>query len=148
MSGEPGPKRPGRAAGPTVLVSDRQELPVDASALADLAAAVLAGEGRDDVELSLSFVTPGEIEDLHVRYMDEPGPTDVLSFPLDEDGLIGDVVVCPAVAAANNPGDPAGELRLLVAHGVLHLLGHDHDTAGDRAEMWERQARYSGVQVS
>jgi probable rRNA maturation factor len=148
MSGEPGPKRTGRAAGPTVLVSDRQELPVDASALADLAAVVLAGEGRDDVELSLSFVTPGEIEDLHVRYMDEPGPTDVLSFPLDEDGLIGDVVVCPAVAAANNPGDPAGELRLLVAHGVLHLLGHDHDTAGDRAEMWERQARYSGVQVS
>jgi probable rRNA maturation factor len=148
MSGEPGPKRTGRAAGPTVLVSDRQELPVDASALADLAAAVLAGEGRNDVELSLSFVTPGEIEDLHLRYMDEPGPTDVLSFPLDEDGLIGDVVVCPVVAAANNPGDPAGELRLLVAHGVLHLLGHDHDAAGDRAEMWERQARYSGVQVS
>ena len=148
MTGEPGPERPGRAAGPTVLVSDRQELPVDAAALADLAAAVLAGEGRDDVELSLSFVTPAEIEDLHVRYMDEPGPTDVLSFPLDEDGLIGDVVVCPAVAATNNPGDPTGELRLLVAHGVLHLLGHDHDTSGKRAEMWERQARYSGVRVS
>ena len=72
--------------------------------------------------------------DLHERYMDEPGPTDVLSFPLDEadgtgDGrrLLGDVVIAPAVAARNNPDDPAAELRLLLVHGILHLLGHDHE---------------------
>jgi probable rRNA maturation factor len=74
--------------------------------------------------------------------MGEPGPTDVLSFPMDEDGLIGDVVVCPVVAAANNP-DAEGELRLLVAHGVLHLLGYDHEEEEDRRVMWERQERYA-----
>lgn len=145
MSGEPGPKR--EAAGPTVLVSNRQPDLVDADGLATLAADVLIGEGRGDVELSLSFVTEDEIAGLHVRYMDEPGPTDVLSFPMDEDGLLGDVVVCPAVAARNNPVDPPGELRLLVVHGILHLLGHDHEDEAERAEMWSTQERYSGVRA-
>ena len=143
MSGEPGPKPGDR--GPVVLVSNRQEDPVDTEALASVAADVLTGEGRGDVELSLSFVSEDEIADLHVRYMDEAGPTDVLSFPLDEDGLLGDVVVCPVVAARNNPADPSGELRLLVAHGVLHLLGHDHEDEAERAQMWAMQERYSGV---
>ena len=145
MSGEPGPKPAG--GGPNVLVSDRQGDAVDTEGLASLAADVLVGEGRGDVELSLSFVTEDEIAALHVRYMDEPGPTDVLSFPMDEDGLLGDVVVCPAVAARNNPADSQGELRLLVAHGVLHLLGHDHEEERGRAEMWARQERYSGVRA-
>jgi probable rRNA maturation factor len=145
MSGEPGPRPEGE--GPTVLVSDRQSQPVDTDALARLAADVLTAEGRADAELSLSFVDEGEMADLHVRYMGEPGPTDVLSFPLDEDGLIGDVVVCPAVAARANPGHPGQELRLLVAHGVLHLLGYDHEEGDERAEMWDRQARYSGVTI-
>jgi probable rRNA maturation factor len=79
--------------------------------------------------------------------MDEEGPTDVLSFPLDEDGLVGDVVICPAVAARANPSDPAAELRLLVVHGVLHLLGYDHEEDGERAAMWERQERYSGLTI-
>jgi probable rRNA maturation factor len=91
-----------------------------------------------------------EIEDLHVRYMDEPGSTDVLSFPLDdvgEDGrrLLGDVVIAPAVAARNNAGDPDAELRLLLVHGILHLLGYDHEADAEKAAMWARQERYSGV---
>jgi probable rRNA maturation factor len=143
----------GRSPGgqPAVLVSNRQDLPVDGSALAELARATLEREGRTDVELSVSFVDESEIEDLHVRYMDEPGPTDVLSFPLDEDAdeegtrLLGDVVICPAVAARNNAADPEAELRLLIVHGVLHLLGYDHEEEGEKAEMWERQERYSGV---
>jgi probable rRNA maturation factor len=143
MSGEPGP----RPEGPTVLVSDRQSNHVDRDALARLAADVLTAEGRADAELSLSFVDEDEMTELHVRYMGEPGPTDVLSFPLDEDGLVGDVVVCPAVAARANPDDPEGELRLLVAHGVLHLLGYDHEEDEERAAMWERQSRYSGVTI-
>jgi probable rRNA maturation factor len=145
MSGEPGPRPEGE--GPTVLVSDRQSQSVDVNALAALAAEVLAGEGRADAELSLSFVGEDEMADLHVRYMDEPGPTDVLSFPLDEDGLVGDVVVCPAVAARANPEHPEQELRLLVTHGILHLLGYDHEEDDERAAMWERQARYSGVTI-
>jgi probable rRNA maturation factor len=125
-----------------VLVSDRQTDPVDAEGLAALAERVLLTEGHTAGELSLSFVDPAEMEDLHVRFMGEPGPTDVLSFPMDEEGLLGDVVVCPAFAAANNP-DVGAELRLLVAHGVLHLLGYDHEEEEDRRVMWERQEHYA-----
>jgi probable rRNA maturation factor len=143
---------------PRVLVSNRlsgsQAVPLEGPALADLAGATLAAEGHERVELSLSFVDEDEIAELHERYMQEPGPTDVLSFPLDDDDvdeqgvrLLGDVVISPAVAARNNPGDPGAELRLLVVHGVLHVLGYDHETDTDRAEMWSRQERYSGVTV-
>jgi probable rRNA maturation factor len=137
---------------PAVLISDRQAAPVDVDALASLARATLLAEGLTEVELSLSFVGEAEMEDLHVRYLDEPGPTDVLSFPLDgedERGLrvLGDVVIAPSVAARNNPGDPAGELRLLVVHGVLHLLGYDHEEDAEKATMWARQTAYSGVQA-
>jgi probable rRNA maturation factor len=126
---------------PRVLVSNRQARPVDEPGLADLAARALAGEGAGAVELSLSFVEPPEMEDLHVRYMGEPGATDVLAFPMDEDGLIGDVVVCPAEAAGNN-ADLGEELRLLVVHGVLHLLGYDHQEEEERRVMWAKQRSY------
>jgi probable rRNA maturation factor len=140
------------ASWPRVLISDRQELSVDVSALGGLARETLRTEGLARAELSLSFVDEAEIAELHERYMDEPGPTDVLSFPLDdvdEDGarVLGDVVIAPAVAARNNPDDPAGELRLLVVHGILHLLGYDHEEDGARTRMWERQERYSGVRA-
>jgi probable rRNA maturation factor len=135
---------------PAVLVSDRQTIPVDELALVELARATLLGEGLRDVELSVSFVDEAEIEDLHVRYMHEAGPTDVLSFPLDDDEVngvrvLGDVVIAPSVAARNNPADPQAELRLLLAHGILHLLGYDHEADAEKAEMWTRQERYSGV---
>lgn len=147
MSGAPDP-----GDHPRVLVSNRQPLSVDEAALIALARETLRGEGVETSELSVSFVVDEEIEELHVRFMDEPGPTDVLSFPLDEedqdeDGVrvLGDVVIAPAVAARNNPGDPDAELRLLLVHGILHLLGYDHEEDAERAEMWARQARYSGV---
>ncbi|MGZ8620310.1 MAG: rRNA maturation RNase YbeY [Actinomycetota bacterium] len=137
---------------PAILVSDRQSEPLDIDGLVTLARATLRGEGLGAIELSVSFVEEDEIEELHVRYMDELGPTDVLSFPLDaddvdEDGIrmLGDVVIAPSVAAANNPGDPGAELRLLLVHGILHLLGYDHEEDAGKAEMWSRQERYSGV---
>src|SRR5438552_228557 len=121
------------AGGIHVLVSNRQHRAVDAGSLARLAAETLEREGVSaPAELSLSFVTAEEIEDLHVRYLNEPGPTDVLSFPMDEHGLLGDVVVCPEEAARNNPADVEGELRLLVVHGSLHILGYDHEEEDDR----------------
>ncbi len=140
----------------SILVSDRQRAAVDVDALVDLARATLHGEGLDRVELSVSFVEDAEMEELHVRYMDEAGPTDVLSFPQDPDDrgeehggvrILGDVVIAPAVAARNNPDDPAAELRLLLVHGILHLLGHDHEAPEERAAMWARQERYSGVRT-
>jgi probable rRNA maturation factor len=138
---------------PRVLVDDRQDAPVDVAGLAALARMVLVGEGVPGAELSVSFVTQDEMAELHERFTGEAGPTDVLSFPLDEDEgedgvrLVGDVVIAPAVAAANNPDDPAAELRLLMVHGVLHLLGHDHAGDEDKADMWARQERYAGVRV-
>jgi probable rRNA maturation factor len=138
---------------PLVALDDRQGDAVDLESLMTLARATLLGEGIVDAELSISLVTEEEIAGLHERYLHEAGPTDVLSFPLDdeagEDGLrqLGDVVIAPAIAARNNPDDPAAELRLLLVHGILHLLGHDHMDDEERAEMWARQERYSGVRV-
>jgi probable rRNA maturation factor len=136
-------------ARPAVLISDRQAAPLNEEALIELAAATLEAEGLGDVELSVSFVEAAEMEDLHVRYMDEPGPTDVLSFPQDDDEegtrVLGDVVIAPEIAARNNPDDPEAELRLLLVHGILHLLGYNHEEDVEKAEMWARQERYSGV---
>jgi probable rRNA maturation factor len=138
---------------PLIALDDRQGDAVDLEGLMTLARATLLGEGIAEAELSISLVTEEEIASLHERYLHEAGPTDVLSFPLDdeagEDGLrqLGDVVIAPEIAARNNPDDPAAELRLLLVHGILHLLGHDHMDDGERAEMWARQERYSGVRV-
>jgi probable rRNA maturation factor len=137
---------------PAVLISNRQPASIDEAALIRLARDTLRGEGVQDAELSVSFVEDAEMADLHVRFMGEDGPTDVLSFPLDEvddlgTRLLGDVVIAPAVAARNHPADPEAEVRLLLVHGILHVLGYDHEDETERAEMWARQERYSGVRV-
>jgi len=135
---------------PSVLISDRQTRPIDEPGLRELAVRTLLAEGKASSELSVSFVEEEEIAELHLRYMGEEGPTDVLSFPLEgDDGgveVLGDVVIAPTVAARNNP-DVDGELRLLLVHGILHLLGHDHEGASDRAAMWSLQERYTGMSV-
>jgi probable rRNA maturation factor len=152
MSDDPSPGGHTTSPSPAVLVSERYGGPatLDVDGLVELARRTLVAEGIAEGELSLSFVDEAEIEDLHVRYLHEPGPTDVLSFPLDGEDergvrVLGDVVIAPAVAARNNPDDPAAELRLLVVHGVLHLLGYDHEEEEEKAEMWARQLAYSGV---
>jgi probable rRNA maturation factor len=129
-----------------VVLSDRQDLPADQDALAALARRTLEAEGAAGVELSVSLVTEEEMTDLHQRYLGEPGSTDVLSFSMDEEGLLGDVVICPAVAASQSP-DVEAELRLLLVHGILHLLGYDHQEEEARQEMWRRQEEYSGVRA-
>jgi probable rRNA maturation factor len=140
------------AGHPAILLSNRQTIPIEDEALIELARQTLIAEGRRRVELSVSFVDEAEMTDLHVRYMDEDGSTDVLSFPLDDVDeigvrLLGDVVIAPSVAARNNPSDPGAEVRLLLVHGILHVLGYDHEEDAERSEMWARQERYSGVRV-
>ena len=146
-----------------ILISDRQSQPIDVDGLVVLAKVCLEGEGVGACELSVSFVTSEEIADLHVRYMNEEGPTDVLSFTQDAENanyddlsaeaghgasrLLGDVVIAPAEAARNNPQDLPGELRLLLVHGILHLLGYDHEQDVERAEMWAHQERYVETKV-
>ena len=106
-----------------------------------------------DTDLAIVFVDEPAMEVLHVQWMDEPGPTDVLSFPMDElrpgsegqltpAGLLGDIVVCPQIAAAQ--AETAGhqtinEILLLTTHGVLHLLGFDHAEPDEEKEMFGLQ---------
>jgi probable rRNA maturation factor len=135
---------------PTVDLLNRQDLPADLEQLADLARRTLRAEGVVDAELSISLVTEDEMAELHLRYLDEPGPTDVLSFPQDQEPfpggsrILGDVVICPAVAARQSV-DLGSELRLLLVHGILHLLGYDHQDEEERRAMWDRQEAYSGA---
>jgi probable rRNA maturation factor len=140
---------------PMVVVSDEQDaVALDGSRWGDLARAVLMAEGRRSGELTLTFVDAGEIAELNREHMGVDGPTDVLSFPLDADAdadaepiagvpvLLGDVVVCPSIAAANAPthaGTLDDELALLVVHGVLHVLGHDHAAPDEAARMRGRE---------
>jgi probable rRNA maturation factor len=131
---------------PSVVISDRQTVPADHDALADLAKRTLSEEGAGPVELSVSFVSADEMAALHMKYAGESGPTDVLSFTMDEEGLLGDVVICPEVAA-EQARDLPEELRLLLVHGILHLLGYDHQEEEERKAMWAQQERYSGVRL-
>ena len=104
-----------------------------------------------DSELSISLVDEDEMSALHVRWMDEPGATDVLSFPMDEmkphsaaqgPGMVGDVVLCPDFAARQAAQAGHGlqdELELLTVHGILHLLGYDHREAEEKELMFGLQ---------
>jgi probable rRNA maturation factor len=104
-------------------------------------------------DLCLKLVDEAAMEVLHVQWMDLPGPTDVMSFPMDElrpgrdgqepeEGVLGDIVLCPSVAARQDA--EAGhateeELLLLTTHGILHLLGYDHAEPDEEREMFELQ---------
>ncbi len=131
--------------GPVAVLVDRQrDATLDADRWKRLATDVLVAEGVTAGELSLLFVERDEMRRLNSAHMAKDSPTDVLAFPLDgadsrdEASLIGDVVVCPAVAAANAGTALDDEIALLVVHGVLHCLGHDH---ADDAEAQAMQAR-------
>jgi probable rRNA maturation factor len=153
-----------------VLVADEQSgVAVDLPRWQALAEAVLAAEGvRGNAELALLFVDETTIAELNSEFLGKQGPTDVLAFPIDADDivmangrahdatgpdrspldpsdaplLLGDVVVCPAVAMAQAPthaGTPDDELALLIVHGILHVLGHDHATDEEAAVMRARE---------
>lgn len=101
-------------------------------------------------ELSIVLVDEDTMSDYHQQWMGEPGPTDVLSFPMDEmrmpsedeeppEGLLGDIVLCPAVTsrqAAEHGRTPNDEAEYLLVHGLLHLLGFDHGTPAEKDEMF------------
>ena len=105
-------------------------------------------ELHPECELSVTFVDDAEMEELHIKWMDEPGTTDVLSFPMDmpegkHDAVtLGDIVIDPIVAA--NQATSAGhstehEIYILAAHGLLHILGYDHADKDEEKIMFELQ---------
>lgn len=142
---------------------------VDVMRWTKLAEAVLLAEGvRGHCELNVIFVSESDMAEFNAEHMGKSGPTDVLSFPIDAadldmapvpdplrsgpdraplDGddlplLLGDVVICPVVAERQAPthaGNLDDELALLVVHGILHVLGHDHAEADERERMWSRE---------
>jgi len=150
----------------SIEIANESGIDVDESLLADLARHVL-----DDMrvhplaELSVLLVDEPAMTELHVRWMGEEGPTDVLAFPMDElrlpqpggghsdhgssdpdtaDVLLGDVVICPQVAAAQAAEadhDVQDEIDLLCTHGILHLLGYDHAEPEEHAAMFGLQDR-------
>ena len=154
-----------------VFVADEQsDHPVAVDRWSSLARSVLAAEGlREDIEVSVLFVDEPAMAALNQRFLEEEGPTDVLAFPIDdtidrggrspdeggtgpasfepeaeEHLLLGDVVICPAVAARHAVEHGVtfdDEVALLVVHGILHLLGMDHadDAEADRMERREQE---------
>ena len=166
-----GPRRAGGDGVPEVWCADEQdEDPVDLARWKELALRALVSQGvRGGCELSLFFVDKQSIAELNAEHMGKVGPTDVLSFPMDgaevlvetqgpgaltrgparphpdpDDApmMLGDVLVCPAVAREQfhtHAGTYADEIALLVVHGVLHVLGFDHDTDEATADMRARE---------
>ena len=101
---------------------------------------------HDDCDLAISVVDESRMSELHEEWMDLPGPTDVLSFPMDEmkphdpdPGIVGDIVLCPQFAEAQAKNGLAAELALLTIHGVLHCLGYDHAEPAEEKVMFELQ---------
>ncbi|HLR28748.1 MAG TPA: rRNA maturation RNase YbeY [Ruania sp.] len=129
---------------------------LDETEFAALARHVIDAMGvHPQAELEIRFVDTEVMTELHVQWMDEDGPTDVLSFPMDElrpgvdgelseEGILGSIVVCPVVAAdqARSAGHSAEEeMLLLTTHGILHLLGYDHAEPEEEKEMFGLQRR-------
>jgi probable rRNA maturation factor len=138
----------------TVDVNDESGENVDAPRLAELSRFVLDRLRIHPLaELSVLAVDTATMSRLHEQWMDESGPTDVLSFPMDElrpgtddqepsPGLLGDVVLCPSVArdqAVTAGHSTDDELDLLCTHGILHLLGYDHAEPDEEQQMFGLQ---------
>ena len=142
----------------TIEVSNESGLDVSEDELISVASFVIAKmKVNPSAELSMVLLDTDAMADLHMRWMDLPGPTDVMSFPMDElepggrpdapdpgPSMLGDIVLCPqfaekqAAAAGHSLGQ---ELALLTVHGVLHLLGYDHAEPDEEKEMFGLQRR-------
>ena len=141
----------------SIELSNESELEIDLDRVQQLAIHVRSElKLHPQVDVGIIFVDEAPMTELHVKWMDEPGPTDVLSFPMDElrpgsdllpspEGILGDIVVCPQVAAVQ--AEKAGhatidEILLLVTHGMLHLVGFDHAEPEEEKEMFGLQKQF------
>lgn len=150
----------------SIEVNNESGVALDEVALAGLSRFVLDRLDVDPLaELSIVLLDAAAMTALHVQWMDLPGPTDVMAFPMDvaegpverfdpsappptdegvAEAMLGDVVLCPSVAAEQAAAaghSLESELHLLCAHGILHLLGYDHGDPDEEREMFELQAR-------
>lgn len=138
----------------SIEINNESEIQVDEVRVLELARFALSElKIHPKAELAIQFVDEEAMELLHIQWMDEPGPTDVLSFPMDElrpgsegevspEGLLGDIVLCPQVAvkqAVTAGHETMNEILLLTTHGILHLLGFDHAEPDEEKEMFGLQ---------
>lgn len=132
-----------------IELSNESKSSCDEAAIISIAAFAVKKMGiHPDSDLSITLVDEDRIEELHIEWMDLPGPTDVLSFPMDEmkpdsiedgPGIIGDIVLCPEFARKQAKDGLDAELALLTVHGVLHCLGYDHAEKEEEIEMFSLQ---------
>lgn len=138
----------------SVSITNESDWPVETAGLARLVGFLYSAlRLHPRTEVAVTLVDIDRMSELHEQWMGEPGPTDVLSFPMDEltppasgelarPGVLGDVVICPQVAQAQAEAAGHGladEMDLLLTHGVLHLLGYDHAEPAEHAEMFGLQ---------
>lgn len=139
------------------VLNESGEADVNEEMLVDVASfALTAMDVHPDTEVTITCVDTDTMADMHVRWMDLPGPTDVMSFPMDEltpgsgrpdatpvgPSMLGDIILCPAYdrKQADAAGHSLGhEMALLTVHGCLHLLGYDHATPAEEREMFALQ---------
>ncbi len=133
-----------------IEIANNSGMDCDEDQIVSVAAFALEKMGiHPDSDLSITLVNEDEITKLHVKWMDLPGPTDVLSFPMDElkpfsasdgPGIVGDIVICPQFAEKQAVSHSlADEIYLLTVHGVLHLLGFDHAEPEEHKVMFALQ---------
>jgi len=132
------------------MIHVETEFPFPQNVLEEAARAALEHESESpDAELSIILTNDARLHELNLNYLEVDAPTDVLSFPASETDpetgarYIGDILISvpraqTQAAAAGHPLE--AEVQLLVVHGILHLLGHDHARAADKARMWKAQA--------
>ena len=135
-----------------IEISNQSDIACDENSILSVADFALTEMGiHDDSELNIRIVDEDVMTDLHVQWMGLPGPTDVLSFPMDEmkpqsaakgPGVVGDIVLCPDFAEKSTKlNSLAAELHLLTVHGVLHLLGYDHAQPMEEKKMFALQEK-------
>jgi probable rRNA maturation factor len=142
----------------SIDIANESDWEVDEESILDVARYALDQMRiHPQAELSVILVDSAQMAELHVQWMDLPGPTDVMSFPMDElrpgkedeelpQGLLGDIVLCPEVAKKQGEEAPSkhsldDELQLLTVHGVLHVLGYDHEEPEEKEVMFGLQKR-------
>ena len=133
-----------------VTLVNRSGMEIDSGRILVVAETVLRNQGFERGELGITFVPSGEMERLNIEHLNHEGPTDVLSFPIDAGQaasqqaddmgapvLLGDVVICPQVAAEQATGEASSfekEICMLVIHGILHITGHNHEADTGKME--------------
>lgn len=134
----------------TIEITNRSGIAYNEADLASLFQFGITDLGlSQECDLNVLLVDEEEMTQLHLKWMDEPGPTDVLTFPMDEirphsiePGILGDIVICPQVAIRQ--AESAGhlfthEISILGVHGLLHIVGYDHADNEDEKEMFDLQ---------